>query len=110
MDDSDTVGAGLACNLGAIAPGQRDAHAALAAELFQHAAQETIELPDGYAFRFGEERYADLARFIENERRCCPFFSFTLEVAPRQAPIWLRICGPAGAKELLHTTLPGSYE
>ena len=107
MTESDAQSDVLACDRGAIAPDQRAAHQALAAELLLQAAQERVELPDGYAFRFASERYADVAAFVANERRCCPFFYFTLEVAPAQAPLWLRIGGPAGAKALRRAELVG---
>jgi hypothetical protein len=88
----------LACDLTAIDAEQRAAHRELAAYLVSGAAQERRELADGYAFRFPAERYADLAAFIANERLCCPFFRFVLEVTPAQGPIWLRITGPDGVK------------
>lgn len=97
----------LACDLGAIAPDARAAHQALAAELLQHAAEEIVELADGYAFRFAAERYADLAAFIANERLCCPFFTFTLEVAADAGPLWLRLTGRDGAKAIVRAELQG---
>ena len=60
------------------------------------------ELPDGY--RFEVERrdgmVATIGRFIELEARCCPFFSFALEV-PSEGPLALSVTGPEGSKEIL---------
>jgi hypothetical protein len=63
--------------------------------------QEIQELPDGYAFRYAADEYPRVAAFIANERACCPFFTFVLEVPPEGRPIWLRITGPDGVKDLL---------
>ena len=41
------------------------------------------------------------ARFVANERRCCPFLTFTLELAPDGGPLWLRLTGPAGTRAFL---------
>jgi len=86
------------CDLTAIDASRRAAHVALAEELLHTAAQETVELPDGYALRFGADRYPAVAEFVAGERLCCPFFSFTLEVTPDRGPIWLRITGPGSVK------------
>lgn len=107
MREQGSAPAGLACNMSAIPREQRDAHQALGSELFGRAAQETAELADGYAFRFPAERYADITAFIANERLCCPFFAFTLEVAADRGPIWLRITGREGAKEVMRAELSG---
>ena len=95
----------LACDLTAIPTEQRAAHQTLAQDLLTRAAAETRELPDGYAFRFPAERYVDVAAFIANERLCCPFFTFVLEVTPEHGPIWLRITGRDGVKEVLQAEL-----
>src|SRR5690349_3953700 len=107
MSEQGNTIAGLACDLSAIAPEQRANHQALAIELLRHAAEETAELSDGYAFRFSAERYTDLITFIGNERLCCPFFTFALEVTADQGPLWLRITGREGAKAILQGELLG---
>lgn len=109
MTEQHSAPAGFACNLGAIPHEQRAGHQALGSALFGHAAQQTAELADGYAFRFPPERYADITAFIANERLCCPFFTFTLEIAADQGPLWLRITGREGAKEILRAELPGIH-
>ncbi len=107
MIEQATTIAGLACDLGAIAPEQRADHQALAAGLLRQVAQETVEVPDGYAFCFPAECFADLTAFIGNERLCCPFFTFTLEVTADHGPLWLRITGREGAKAILQAELLG---
>jgi hypothetical protein len=91
----------LACDLTAIEPAQRAAHEALGAYLVKESAQERRELPDGYAFRFAAEQYAEITAFIANERLCCPFFHFALDVMPDRGPIWLHLTGREGVKALL---------
>jgi len=42
---------------------------------------------------------------MENERRCCPFMTFEVVVAPSSGPIWLRMTGPEGTREVLRAEL-----
>lgn len=101
----------LACDLTAIPADVREEHVITAPQLFT-LAQEVQELSNGFAIRFVNEpgRFMAIARFIENERLCCPFFNFGLEVEPNSGPLWLRLTGGEGAKEILQTTLFESIE
>lgn len=103
--DQMEVSSALACVPGAIPPDERAGHFAVARQLFKHTALETEELPDGYAVRFGPEELQAVARFIANERRCCPFLSFELSLARESGPLWLRMTGPAGTREVLQSEL-----
>jgi hypothetical protein len=69
--------------------------------------QEVVELPDGYAVRFpGDAGWAEkLLAFIVGERACCAFFTFELVFEPQQGPLWLRLRGPEGTKEVVATML-----
>jgi hypothetical protein len=97
----------LACILEAIPEAERSAHVTLASELFGQRVQERQDMPHGYAFRFSPDTLAELARFLTNERRCCPFLSFEIAIASSGGPVWLRITGPEGTREFLATELPG---
>jgi hypothetical protein len=101
----------LACDLTAIPASVREEHVLTAPQLFS-AAQEVQELPNGYAIRFLNEpgRFMAIAKFIENERLCCPFFNFGLELEANSGPLWLRLTGGEGVKEILQTTLFDSIE
>jgi hypothetical protein len=99
------VSTALACVPGAIPLAERPAHFALLARLFGEAVRERHDLPDGYAFRFDAESFEQVARFVANERRCCPFLTFTVELAQEAGPIWLRLTGPPGTRELLDAEL-----
>jgi hypothetical protein len=101
----------LACDLTAIPSDMREEHVLTAPQLFS-AAQEVLELPNGFAIRFANEpgRFMVIAKFIENERLCCPFFNFGLEIEPNNGSLWLRLTGGEGVKEILQTTLLDSIE
>ena len=101
----------LACDLTAIPSDVREEHVITAPQLFA-LAQEVQEIPNGFAIRFLNEpgRFMAIAKFIENERLCCPFFNFGLELEPNSGPLWLRLTGGEGVKEILQTTLFESIE
>ena len=77
-----------------------------APQLFE-TTQQVQELPNGFALRFLNEpgKFMEIAKFIENESLCCPFFDFSVEVKPHRGPLWLRLIGGEGVKELLQITL-----
>ncbi len=74
----------------------------LSGTIFAHV-QQVRELTDGYALRFpGTDDWANnLIAFINSERACCPFFTFSLIFEPDHGPIWLHIRGPDGTKEFI---------
>lgn len=55
------------------------------------------ELPDGYACRLGEDTATILAaaEWMTLDRRCCPFFTFTLAIEREGGGVWLRLTGRA---------------
>ena len=95
----------LACAAGAIPEGERPGHFLLIKRLFSEVLQRQ-ETPGGYAFRFSPERLREISTFIENERRCCPFLAFSVEVPPAGEDIRLRMTGPEGTREFLDAELP----
>jgi|SRR6185503_14490622 hypothetical protein len=101
---SATAGQGFACDMRAMTKEERTRHAALAAELFA-SVQERKDLANGYALRLPAERWLDVARWAELERKCCPFFAFELDLAADRGPLWLRITGRAGVKEFMKQEL-----
>ncbi len=104
-DDKEDDLPAIACDLAAIAAGQRAPHQAVVEHLWYEAAQEVRELPNGYGFRFSADEYPTIAAFIANERLCCPFFNFGLEVTPERGPVWLRLTGREGVKDFLRPML-----
>jgi hypothetical protein len=95
----------VACVPGAIAAEERSKHFARAKQLFAESAKERRALPNGYAFRFDVTVLEEVARFIENERKCCPFMTFEVEVGPAAGPLWLRMTGPDGTQAVLAAEL-----
>ncbi|MEJ7759366.1 MAG: hypothetical protein WKF55_07205 [Gemmatimonadaceae bacterium] len=96
----------IACVPGGIPADERDAHFALLSRLLKEDVRERLGSPDGYAFRFDSENFDDIARYVSNERKCCPFLNFVIEVASDGGPLWLRLTGPSGTREFLDAAMP----
>jgi hypothetical protein len=94
------------CRLDALTKEERERHLTLWKGL-QASRQEVRELADGYAIRFpGDAKHLlDVAEFISRERRCCPFFTFEMEVSGEDKPLWLRLRGQEGVKEFIRTEI-----
>jgi hypothetical protein len=102
MPDDTTSSLPIACDLSAMDAAQRERHQAVIESCWQKI-QETVELTDGYAFRFepDDALFLALAEFITLERRCCPFLGFALALDPVGGPMWLRLTGREGAREFI---------
>jgi hypothetical protein len=109
MEPTATPQVPLACVPAAIPADERTAHFALAQRLFTGSVQERGDLLDGLAFRFAADDFEQVARFVANERRCCPFLRFEIAVepdgGPDGGPVWLRMTGPAGTRDFLRAEL-----
>ena len=94
------------CNLSALDQEQRKRHSILSKDLFSKHL-EIKELPDGYEFRFPNNRllFIALSEWIILEQLCCPFLTLGLELQRDQGPIWLRASGEEGVKNFLWTEL-----
>src|SRR5215211_8179722 len=92
----------LACNMGVFTPAQREAHILGIAELVQRV-ENFRAVENGYQFSFPNETdlISKIAEFIANERLCCPFLKFTLNVNSSDEPISLSVSGPTGTQEFL---------
>ena len=102
---SSTQKPALACVPSAIPAAERKGHLALGRELFEIRAREQVELPNGYAIRFQPEAFEAVARFVANERKCCPFLTFELTLDPTSGALWLRMTGPEGTRAVLDAEL-----
>lgn len=69
-------------------------------------ALERRELSDGWALHLpgDDATVRSCTEWILGERRCCPFFTFSLECEPA-GDLWMRITGPEGAKDVLRVEL-----
>ena len=94
----------LTCNMDVFTPAERENHIQTTTQLFQRV-QTVHEVENGFEFMFpnfdAAENLTQLAEFIFNERRCCPFLEFTLRIAPNDMPISLLLTGPEGTQEFL---------
>jgi hypothetical protein len=92
----------FACDMTAIAAAERSAHIATIENLFR-SVRSSRELPDGYAFELPNESDTLLtaAQFIVNERLCCPFFDFALEIEREGGAVWLSLKGRDGVKPFI---------
>jgi len=96
----------FSCNLSAIDQEQRKRYDLLAKDLLpKHL--EVRELPDGYGFRFPNNRsfFTALSEWATLGQLCCPFLTLTLELHRDQGPIWLRATGRDGVKDFLREEL-----
>ena len=96
----------FSCNISALDQEQRKRHDFLARDLFPRSL-EIEELPDGYGFRFPNNRslFTALSEWATLEQLCCPFLTLTLELQHDQGPIWLKVSGKDGVKDFLRVEL-----
>jgi len=101
----------LACNMGVFTPSQREAHIQTTTELIQ-AVQSVQDIENGYEFRFPNETefISKIAEFISNERLCCPFLEFTLNVVSNSELVFLSLTGPLGTQEFLLAEFNGAFQ
>jgi hypothetical protein len=101
----------LVCNMGVFTPIQRDSHINATTQLIQ-SVQSIQEVENGYVFTFPNqtELIAKIAEFILNERLCCPFLRFTLDVNSNSEPISLSLVGPVGTQEFLRAEFSGAFQ
>ena len=99
----------LACNMSVFTPAQREAHIQTTTELIQ-GVQRVRDIENGYEFRFPNETHfiSKIAEFISNERLCCPFLEFNLNVRSDDEPVSLSLTGPIGTQEFLRAEFGGA--
>jgi hypothetical protein len=92
----------LTCNMDVFNREQREDHIRVTTELVK-AMQNIREIQNGYEFVFpNESQYiTGIAEFIANERLCCPFLEFGLNVKSNDPSISLSLSGPVGTQEFL---------
>ena len=94
----------FACNLNALTREERATHQRLG-EALRNAVREQKELRNGYAFRLRHDALTNVAQWVALESRCCPFFTFAIEIDRDQGPVWLRITGSLGVKKFMREEL-----
>jgi hypothetical protein len=96
----------IACNPNGLTESERREQTELLARMAT-AISRIDELSDGYTFRVDEAHLPlpGLSRWIDLERRCCPFFHLDLEVVPADGGTWLHLTGASGVKEFIQSEL-----
>lgn len=94
----------IACNLNAMTKTERARHDELAHGLWK-SVLEKRELANGYAFRVPEAALVSTAEWVALERKCCPFFAFSITQAEDEGAVWLHITGGKGVKEFIAAEL-----
>lgn len=95
----------IACVPDAIDSIDRAAHFELARNLLSGCTTTRESLPNGVAFRLPADSLEAIARFVTNERKCCPFLTFDIKVEPRGGAVLLSMTGPVGTREVLEAEL-----
>jgi hypothetical protein len=100
----------LICNMDVFTPSQREAHIHNTIELIQ-AIQAVQNVDNGYEFTFPNESVmiSKIAEFISNERLCCPFLNFTLDVLSNTEVVALSLTGPIGTQDFLRVEFEGAF-
>jgi hypothetical protein len=106
VSSSTGITARFFCNARALSAEERLRYAELARTL-KGSISEIRERERGLAFRV-ETRQMSLpllAEWVALERRCCPFFEFTIEVGAETSPAWLSLAGEEGVKDFIRQEL-----
>jgi hypothetical protein len=92
----------FACNVKALSRAERMRHTDNTKRL-KAAVAETQEGERSLRFRVSDERMdlTALAEWVRLERRCCPFFTFQIELQDGGGPTWLTLSGRSGVKEFI---------
>lgn len=90
------------CNTKALTAEERAHHKQLGDKLMA-ARKATVETGNGYEFQFGREdaTLAELADWVVNESKCCPFFDFHIDLENEGKLICLRLTGEEGIKQFI---------
>jgi hypothetical protein len=87
------------CNAKALNPTQRARHEELTDKLVARR-KDIKETEKGYEFRFSPSTVslAELAEWVANESKCCPFFDFHIDLEGEGGLLCLRLTGEEGVK------------
>jgi hypothetical protein len=106
MAADDVSPIAIACDMNAFDAEQRHRYQVVRTRV-RTAITRVRELTHGFALELSAdaELMAAAGEWIALERRCCPFFTFVLELPSGTQCAELRITGPEPAKELLRDAL-----
>lgn len=95
----------IACVPDAIVAGERAIHAALVSRLFGELAFAKQPVSNGFAFTFPSSAFPEVMTFVGNERKCCPFLSFHIQLPAGAGALTLTMTGPDMTQEFLAAEL-----
>lgn len=92
------------CNINALTPAERARHKQLSDKL-NAARKDIVESDKGYEFQFSpaDVTLAELADWVREEGKCCPFFDFHIDLENQGTLLCLRLTGEEGVKQFIRT-------
>ena len=91
----------IMCNLQALTPAERTAHAATTKKLAA-AVMKVEDVDGGYRIHVnGTLAASELLQWVDAERRCCPFLDFEVRLAREDGARWLQMTGRPGVKAFM---------
>ena len=90
------------CNSKPLNPTERARHKLLTEKLIGQRTR-IVETEKGYEFQYSPSTVslAELADWVANESKCCPFFGFHIDLENEGKLLCLRLTGEKGVKEFL---------
>lgn len=98
----------FACNMNAMTKEQRKRQSQFLTPALHSQRLAAKEVLDGYDFLFPSDAHTLqlVAEWIGNERLCCPFFTFDIQLKTGAEPMVLHISGPEGVKQFIRAEIP----
>jgi hypothetical protein len=92
----------IACQLGVFSGEERQRYDAMRAKI-DAAVTRIVEIDDGYEFHLpgDDTMLALVAAWVTLERRCCPFFEFTVGIGASDTPIRVALTGGPEVKRFM---------
>ena len=92
------------CNTKALNPAKRARHKQLTDKLVAER-NKTVETEKGYEFQYSPSNVslAELAEWMADEGRCCPFFDFHIDLEREGSLLCLRLTGTEGVKPFIRS-------
>ncbi|HXH37129.1 MAG TPA: hypothetical protein VNN08_00735 [Thermoanaerobaculia bacterium] len=93
----------LACDRLALSATERKRHFDELGPMLIRLKTGVHELANGYELEFPSDAktFALVAEWVEQERRCCPFFDIDVRINREGGPLSLRLTGRKGTKEFI---------
>ena len=96
------------CDLSVFTDEEREHHMQVVQDLFSKVS-EMRESEDGYALRLPDEEgiIMKMADFINDDRKCCAFINFGMEIEAQGKGVWLTLKGNAEVKTAIQGEILG---